>query len=74
MRINNQNSRGDYAQYEVKEDGLLLEWLLANVKDVSRSKLKATLKGKGIRVNGKIITRFDYALRPGMRISVSRTK
>ena len=74
MRINNQISKGDYAQYEVKEEGQLLDWLLNNVKGVSRSKVKATLKGKGIKVNGKIVTRFDYALRPGMRISMSKTK
>ncbi|MBR5919007.1 MAG: RluA family pseudouridine synthase, partial [Prevotella sp.] len=51
----------------------LLEWLLANIKG-SRSKIKATLQGRGIKVNGKCVTQFDFPLQKGMKISVSQTK
>ncbi len=51
----------------------MLEWLLANLHE-SKSKIKATLKGGGIKVNGKIVTQFDYPLTEGMKISVSKSK
>ena len=73
---NNQyhNNQGDYAHYKVEQADTLLNWLLNNVKGESKSKIKATLKNQGIKVDSKIITKFDYPLKPGMRISVSKTK
>ena len=52
----------------------LLEFLLENVKTLSRSKIKLTLRGGGITVGGKTVTRFDYPLKPGMKVVVSRSK
>lgn len=51
----------------------LLEYLLNNVKE-SRNKIKATLQGRGIKVNGKVVTQFDLALKPGDKVSISRHK
>lgn len=51
----------------------LLEYLLNNVKE-SRNKIKATLQGRGIKVNGKVVTQFDLALKPGDNVSISRHK
>ena len=51
----------------------LLEWLLQNLQQ-SKSKIKATLQGRGIRVNGKTVSQFDFPLEPGMKIAVSKTK
>lgn len=62
-----------YDHYVVKEQAPLLEWLLQNLKQ-SKTKVKATLQGRGIKVNGKVTTQFDYPLMPGMKISVSQTK
>lgn len=53
---------------------MLLDWLLRNVKGKSRNKLKDILRGHGVYVNGKCVTRFDYQLVPGMKVTVSRTK
>lgn len=64
---------GDYFHLEVKEERGLLEFLLENVKE-SRSKIKATLQGRGIKVNGKTVTQFDFPLKPGMKVAVSKTK
>lgn len=69
----NTNSQGDYTRIVVTEDAPLLEYLLANAGG-SRSKLKATLQGRGIKVNGKVVTRFDFPLKKGMRLDISRTK
>ena len=51
----------------------MLEWLLAHLKG-SKTKIKATLQGRGIKVNGKVTTQFDYQLHPGAKIAVSQTK
>ena len=68
------SKRGIYAVYTVEEDAQLLDWLIANLKGLSRNKVKDTLHGRGIKVNGKIVTQFDYPLTRGMKISVSKSK
>ena len=68
------SKRGMYAVYTVEEDAQLLDWLIANLKGLSRNKVKDTLHGRGIKVNGKIVTQFDYPLTRGMKISVSTSK
>ena len=60
--------------YIVSGDAPLLEYLLANVKGISRNKIKDTLKGSGIKVDGKTVTQYDFPLKKGMHISVSRHK
>ena len=67
------NHKEEYDHYVVEQEAPLLEWLLAHVKG-SKTKIKATLQGRGIRVNGKTVTQFDYPLTPGMKIGVSKTK
>ena len=74
MRYNAGNGRpGDYEHYTVSEPMPLLEWLLKNVSQ-TKSKIKATLQGQGIKVNGKTVTQFDFRLEPGMKVAVSKTK
>ena len=74
MRYNaGYNREGDYDHYTVEEPMPLLEWLLANVQQ-SRTKIKATLQGRGIKVNGKTVSQFDFPLERGMKIAVSKTK
>ena len=65
--------RNEYDHYVVKEERPLLEWLLENVPQ-SRSKIKATLQGRGVKVNGKTVSQFDMMLEPGMKVAVSKTK
>lgn len=67
------NKSTDYDYYEVQEDAPLLEWLLANVKG-SKNKIKDTLHGRGIKVNGKVVTQYDTPLKKGMKVAVSKTK
>lgn len=66
-------SAGDYDHFEVTEESTLLAFLFEHVKD-TKSKIKATLKGRGIKVNGKTVTQFDYPLAVGTKIAVSNTK
>lgn len=72
MRTNyNENN---YQHYIVKEDKPLLEFLLDSIENTSRTKIKSTLQGRGVKVNGKVITQFDYPLSCGMKVAVSRSK
>ena len=74
MRMNTGYGReGDYEHLTVNEEAPLLEWLLQHVSE-SRNKIKATLQGRGIKVNGKTVTQFDFPLQPGMKVAVSKTK
>lgn len=69
----NNSFKDNYSIYNVERDGLLLEFLLSHVNE-SRNKIKLTLQGRGIKVNGKTVTRFDYPLKQGMKVSVSKSK
>lgn len=67
------NNKDEYWHFGVDEEQGLLDFLLTNAKE-SRTKVKATLKGRGVKVDGKTITQFDFRLMPGMKVSVSKTK
>lgn len=66
---------GDCTEYVVSEQApdALLQYLLLHANE-SRNKIKATLQGRGIKVNGKVVTQFDAPLRKGDRIQVARRK
>lgn len=36
--------------------------------------MKAVLRGRGVRVDGKIVSQFDFKLNPGMKVDVSKHK
>ena len=74
MRMNTGKTvGGDYSHYTVEERMPLLEWLLGHLGQ-TRSKVKATLQGRGIKVDGKTVSQFDFMLEPGMKVAVSNTK
>ena len=67
------SNKNQYDQYVVDREAPLLDWMLS-VLPGSRTKIKAILQGRGIKVDGKQITQFDFPLKPGMRVSVSKSK
>lgn len=71
---NNYNQQHEYDRYTVGKSAPLLEWLLENVKTASKTKIKQTLQGRGIKVDGKTVTQFDYELKPGMKVAISKSK
>ena len=74
MRMNTgYNREGDYDHFTVEEQAPLLEWLLAHLS-MSRNKVKDTLQGRGIKVDGKTVSQFVFLLQPGMKVAVSKTK
>ena len=42
----------EYDHYKVEKSAPLLEWLMENVKGPSKTKVKQTLQGRGIKVDG----------------------
>lgn len=72
MRTNYNDN--NYLHLTVKEDKPLLVFLLDSMENTSRTKIKSTLQGRGVKVNGKVITQFDYPLSCGMKVAVSRSK
>ena len=71
---NTSYDRNNYYYFTVDKEQTLLEFLLDNLQDLSRTKVKAILKGHGVYVNKRIETQFDLLLLPGTKISVSKTK
>lgn len=69
----NRYNREKYENLVVKDEQPLLEWLLAHLGQ-SKTKVKATLQGRGIKVDGKVVTQFDFLLVPGMTVSISKSK
>lgn len=63
-----------FTTFKVKEATTLMEFIMKSLNGISRSKAKATLSGGGVRVNHKNITQFDYPLRPGMVVEISKRK
>lgn len=69
----NKDRKDAYTDFTVREESTLLEWLLGNIKE-SKTKVKATLKNSGVKVNGKFRTQFDFPLHSGDKVSVSKSK
>jgi 23S rRNA pseudouridine1911/1915/1917 synthase len=57
--------------FSVKENCILLDFLLATYNEKSRSEVKSYLAHRQISVNGKVATAFDYALKAGDAVHFS---
>lgn len=68
------HNRDAYNKYTVEQPMPLLDWLLGHLEGYSRNKVKDILRGRGIKVGGRTVTRHDYLLSPGDQVSVSLTK
>lgn len=60
--------------FTVREENTLLPFMLKALSGISRSRAKAILSGGGVRVDRAIVKQFDYPLRPGQRVEISRRK
>lgn len=58
--------------FEVKEQEELMKFLLANLPDKSRNKVKSILKNKQVFVDGKAVTQFNHLLEPGQVITIGK--
>lgn len=58
----------------IKEESELLKYLLNKFNKLSRNSVKNMLVNKQIVVNGKIVTKYDYLLKEGDKISFNGKK
>ena len=61
-----------YNEYIVREDTTLMEFLFKELHGISRNKVKDILQGRGISVDRKLVTQYNYPLKPGMVVRVSK--
>jgi 23S rRNA pseudouridine1911/1915/1917 synthase len=66
----NKNYKKTDIELTVKEPSGLLDYLLVNVKGKSRNNIKSLLTHKEVLVDGRIVTRHDYMLKPGQGIRI----
>ena len=57
-----------------KDEMQLMEFLIAKMGGMSRSSIKSLLGHRQISVNDKIITQFDFLLRPNDKVTVNSTR
>ncbi|MCI0522026.1 MAG: RluA family pseudouridine synthase [Bacteroidales bacterium] len=55
---------------EVREEIILMSFLLQNLKHKSRDNVKSLLRNKKILVNEQIVTQFNHPLRAGDRVEI----
>jgi 23S rRNA pseudouridine1911/1915/1917 synthase len=68
----NKENRDESISYEVKEPAKLLEFLLSKDTGKSRNKVKSYLAHRKISVNGTITTQFDFELKPGQEVIITK--
>ncbi len=61
-----------FKEYEVVEENILNEFLLS--QDLKRKELKKLLTSEKIKVNDKITTKYNYALKVGDVVSINKNK
>ena len=52
----------------------LMEFLTAKMPDASRTKLKSLLSKRVVLVDNVITTQFNFPLKPGMKVQISKDK
>ncbi|MGM1048488.1 MAG: RluA family pseudouridine synthase [Bacillota bacterium] len=60
--------------YTVKEHAELLSFLLSSISNMSRNSIKSLLARGQVMVDGQAITAYNYALKPGQTIMLSKDK
>lgn len=77
MGTNRKNRPRSAAQpiiYNVYESCPLMDFLMKKMAGISRNKVKSLLAHRAISVDNVLTTQFDFALRPGMKVQVSRDR
>jgi len=69
MGITGQINKNE-AFMEVKEEIILMQFLLQNLKHKSRDNVKSLLRNKQVLVNGEPVTQFNHELKAGDQVAV----
>ena len=69
-----QYAASKYIEFTVNKPMSLLDFIMESMKGISRNKAKDILTGHGITVDRKSGSQYNYELRPGMVVRVSKHK
>ena len=61
-----------YTIYPVNEPAELMEFLMKKMDGISRTRVKALLANRVVLVDNNIQTQYNFPLKPGMKVQVSR--
>lgn len=67
-------ARTQYTDYLVKEPMELMDFLASQMPQASRTKLKSFLSKQIVFVDSVITTQYNFPLKPGMKVQISREK
>lgn len=67
-------ARPQYTDYVVKEPMELMTFLTAMMPQASRTKIKSLLTKRIVYVDNVITTQYNFPLKPGMKVQISRNK
>ena len=60
--------------FKVLEDAVLMEFLMAQMPNRSRSKIKFLLSNKQVLVDGQVTSQYNHPLLPGQNIEISKER
>ena len=63
-----------YTIYNVNEHAELMEFLMKKMAGISRTRVKALLSNRVVLVDNNIQTQYNYPLKPGMKVQISKEK
>ena len=67
-------AQAQYTDYVVKEPTELMLFLSAMMPQASRTKIKSLLSKRIVYVDNTITTQYNFLLKPGMKVRISRNK
>ena len=63
-----------YTVYNVTEPSELMEFLMKKMSGISRTRVKALLTNRVVMVDNNIQTHYNFPLKPGMKVQISKEK
>lgn len=63
-----------YTIYNVSEPAELMDFLMQKMAGISRNKVKTLLASRVILVDNAIVTQYNFELKPGMKVQMTRAK
>ena len=63
-----------YTEFQVTQPAELMEFLMQKMSGISRNKVKSLLTNRVVLVDNTITTQYNFALKPGMKVQVSKAK
>jgi 23S rRNA pseudouridine1911/1915/1917 synthase len=70
----NPNKKEKLTQFKINEPTILMDFLCAKMPEKTRTALKSLLAHKQVRIDGRVVTRFNQAINPGQVLTISSIK